>query len=91
MSEVRCKRHDGQWRWMQGRATPLKNNVGKIVKWFGSYTDIHDLVEARIDAKRTREHLSNVIKHAQVTVWAIDLEHSLTLMEGNPLYVFLTS
>lgn len=80
--EIRFKRHDGTWRWMQGTARPFKDSTGRILKWFGSYTDIHDLVEAQLEAKRIREHLTNVIKHAQVTVWAIDKDHILTLLEG---------
>ena len=84
--EIRCKRHDGVWRWMQGRATPLRGNSGKILKWFGSYTDIHELVEARMAAKRAREHLLDVIKHAQVTVWTINTEFTLTLLEGKLMW-----
>lgn len=86
LTELRCRRHDGAWRWMQARASPFRDNTGKILKWFGSYTDIHDLVEARMAAKRAREHLRNVITHAQVTVWTIDTELTLTLLEGKPMW-----
>lgn len=41
--EVRFKRHDGAWRWFQGGAMPLRDADGRILKWFGSYTDIHDV------------------------------------------------
>ena len=80
--EYRVQRHDGVWRWMQGRASRLRNNSGNILKWFGTNTDINDLVEARTSARRTREHLLNVITHPQVTVWAIDKDCRLTLLEG---------
>jgi PAS domain S-box-containing protein len=33
---------DGEYRWHLGRAFPLQNQDGQIVKWFGSCTDIHD-------------------------------------------------
>lgn len=82
MCELRFRRHDGEWRWMQGRAMPMRTDHGKILKWFGSYTDIHDLVNAQLEAKKTREHLANVIKHAHVGVWAIDTECILTLLMG---------
>ena len=86
-TEYRCQRHDGQWRWMLGRAQPLRDSrTGKIVKWMGSLSDIHDLVEARQAAKRTREQLLNVIKHAQVTVWAIDRHRRLTFLEGKLMW-----
>ncbi|MCT7949647.1 PAS domain S-box protein [Ancylothrix sp. C2] len=41
--EYRFKRaSDGQYRWHLGRAFPLRDENGKIIKWFGSGTDIHD-------------------------------------------------
>ena len=67
---------------MQARGSPLRDKSGKIVKWFGSYTDIHDLVEARQEAKKTREQFLNVIKHSKVTIWAIDRDLKITFMEG---------
>ena len=85
--EYRCKRHDGAWRWMLGRALPLKDpKTGKIVKWFGTCTDIHDLIEAKQTATRTREQLLNVIKHAHVTVWAVDKNRTLTFLEGQLMW-----
>jgi PAS domain S-box-containing protein len=87
MTEYRCKRFDGAWRWMLGRALPLRDaKTGKITKWFGTCTDIHDLVEARQEAKRTREQLSNVIKHAHVTVWTVDRNRILTFLEGKLMW-----
>ena len=85
--EYRCRRSDGAWRWMLGRALPLRNHkTGEIMKWFGSITDIHDLVEARQAAKNTREQLLNVIKHAKVTVWTVDRDRTLTFLEGRLMW-----
>ena len=86
ISQVRCKRHDSAWRWMQARASPLRDQAGKILKWFGSYTDIDDIVEAQKAAQLSREHLLDVIKHSQVTVWAIDNNCILTLLEGKTMW-----
>lgn len=33
---------DGEYRWHLGRALPLHDQNGQILKWFGSCTDIHD-------------------------------------------------
>ena len=85
--EYRIRRHDGAWRWMLGRALPLRDQKsGKILKWFGTCTDIHELVEARQAARRTREQLLNVIAHAHVTVWAIDKKRRLTFLEGKLMW-----
>lgn len=40
--EYRMLRADGVYRWMLVRAIPLKDESGKIVRWFGTCTDIHD-------------------------------------------------
>lgn len=86
-TEYRCRRYDGAWRWMLGRALPLRDQkTGNILKWFGTCTDIHDLVEARLAAKRTREQLLNVIKHAHVTVWAVDTNRRISFLEGKLMW-----
>jgi PAS domain S-box-containing protein len=41
---LRC--HDGSYRWMLTTALPFRDNGGRILKWFGSATDIHDKVMA---------------------------------------------
>nr|WP_241758751.1 GAF domain-containing protein [Pyxidicoccus parkwaysis] len=40
--EYRCRRHDGAWRWFLGRARPVRDASGRIVRWFGTCTDIDD-------------------------------------------------
>ncbi|KAL9037461.1 MAG: hypothetical protein Q9214_005695 [Letrouitia sp. 1 TL-2023] len=85
-TEYRCKRHDGEWRWMLGRAMPLRDKTEKIVKWFGTCTDIHEQVQARQDAKQLREQLLEVIKHAKTTVWTVDRNRILTFMEGKLMW-----
>lgn len=52
-TEYRCQSKTGEWRWMLGRALPMRNKkTGIIEKWFGTCTDIHESVEARFNAKR---------------------------------------
>ncbi len=58
--EYRLKRFDGEYCWFLGRALPLKDESGVIVKWFGTCTDIDDqrkqavLLEEKVE-ERTRE------------------------------------
>jgi PAS domain S-box-containing protein len=52
-NEYRLLRADGEYHWHLGRAFPLRNQDGQIVKWFGSCTDIHDqklVIEERAQA-----------------------------------------
>jgi PAS domain S-box-containing protein len=46
--EYRFKdRRTGEYRWHLGRAMPVRDEQGRIVRWFGTCTDIHDLKEAQ--------------------------------------------
>jgi PAS domain S-box-containing protein len=40
--EMRIRRTDGEYRWFLGRAVPLRDKRGKVVKWYGAATDIQD-------------------------------------------------
>ncbi len=45
--EYRFKRAaDGAYKWHLGRALPMRNDQGRIVKWFGSCTDIDEYKRA---------------------------------------------
>jgi PAS domain S-box-containing protein len=42
-SEVRYRRAvDGQYRWFVTRAVPMRDRTGKVMKWYGTSTDIED-------------------------------------------------
>lgn len=41
--EIRIKHAaDGEYRWFLSRAQPIKDPAGKVVRWFGTDTDIHE-------------------------------------------------
>ncbi|KAL9617143.1 MAG: hypothetical protein Q9160_008040 [Pyrenula sp. 1 TL-2023] len=84
--EYRCRRHDGEWRWMLGRALPLRDKkTNAITKWFGTCTDIQDVVDARTNANRIREQLVDVIKHARMSMWTVDANRRMTFYEGESI------
>ena len=53
--EFRIRRYDGIYRWFDTRALPLRDLNGKIVKWFGSNTDIQDDIDMREKLKESEE------------------------------------
>jgi PAS domain S-box-containing protein len=64
--EYRCRRHDGDYRWFLGRANPVLDSEGHVVRWFGTCTDIHDKKEsenALLKAHRQQEEFSYVASH----------------------------
>jgi len=52
----RIRRADGQYRWHLSRALPVRDETGRILRWIGSDTDIHEqkLAEAESAADRDR-------------------------------------
>jgi PAS domain S-box-containing protein len=50
-------RHERRWRWFMGRALPVRDADGNIVKWFGSSTDIDDQKRVEDDLRRANQDL----------------------------------
>ncbi len=48
--QFRIRRHDGVYRWFRTCAAALRDSADRVVKWFGSNTDVDDLkqTEARL-------------------------------------------
>jgi PAS domain S-box-containing protein len=40
--QYRLRHHSGVYRWVLGRALPVRNDAGAIIRWMGTCTDIHD-------------------------------------------------
>lgn len=52
----------------------------------GILRDIHEAAESRFIAKRTRQQLLSVVAHAQMTLFLVDRNRNLTLIEGDPIW-----
>jgi PAS domain S-box-containing protein len=60
------RRHDGQMRWHLSRALPVRDEEGRIVRWFGTNTDITDRIElekALRDADRRKDEFLAMLAH----------------------------
>jgi PAS domain S-box-containing protein len=81
--EYRCKNRDGDYRWFLARALAIRNpETGVIEKWFGTCTDVHESIETKLNAKRTRQQLLSVIAHSHVTLFTVDPNRRVTMLEG---------
>jgi PAS domain S-box-containing protein len=71
----RLRRKDGQYRWYLARATAIRDKQGRIVKWIGTSTDIHDRKKAESEreeslareraARAEAEHSAESIRRLQ--------------------------
>jgi PAS domain S-box-containing protein len=58
--EFRIRRHDGVYRWFDTRALALRDDSGRIVRWFGSNTDIDDAVALRATFEEQQARFAQV-------------------------------
>ena len=68
--EMRCRRANGVYRWFLNRNLPLRDEEGKIVKWYGILFDINALKETE-SALQTRENqLLGIIETIPSMLWS---------------------
>src|SRR5580698_3432393 len=85
--EARFRRaSDGEYRWFLVRGIPLRDPRGKIVKWYGTLTDIEDrkrveqsLQSLSIDLQDSQARLAEAQRITHVGYWVWDFaSNSLT-------------
>jgi PAS domain S-box-containing protein len=65
-NEFRFRAKEGTYRWFLGRALPLRDAQGRIVKWFGNCMDIdeHKRMEQSLkDADRRKDEFLAMLAH----------------------------
>src|SRR6266403_1771921 len=71
-TEARLRRFDGAYRWFLFRANPLRDESGKIVKWYGTNVDIEDRKRAEEELRRSEFYLSEGQRLAHMGSWVLD-------------------
>lgn len=59
-----------EYRWYLGRALPVRDEAGVIVRWFGTSTDIHDLKLAEAQLAHHNEALNRAVEQARAELEA---------------------
>lgn len=61
--EYRLRNVSGEYRWTLGRALPIRNEAGEIIRWFGTCTDIHETKQVAEEREIVAHELSHRIKN----------------------------
>jgi PAS domain S-box-containing protein len=61
--EYRLRRADGEFRWMLVRGLPIRDEQGRVYRWLGTCTDIHDQKAATEQHELLTRELSHRIKN----------------------------
>ena len=85
--EYRTRRHDGQWRAMAVRATPMRDGKGRIYEWVGTSTDVTEVQRTERALLRSDQQLKMVLANAPMILFTVDANGIFTLSRGKALEV----
>ena len=83
--EYRTRRHDGQWRMMAVRATPMRDERGQIYEWVGTSTDITDAQSTELALAQSDQRMQMVMSNAPMILFTVDKDGIFTLSRGKAL------
>jgi PAS domain S-box-containing protein len=81
-TETRLRRADGKYRWFLLRAVPLRDELGNIVKWYGTTTDIEDRKRAEEALLQSEEQWRDVFENNPTMYFMVDAAG--TILSVNP-------
>src|ERR1700686_4824515 len=70
--EARIRRHDGAFRWFLMRVEPLRDETGKIVRWYGTQTDIEALKQLQEKLREEDRELRRITDAIPQTIVVLD-------------------
>lgn len=83
--KFRNRRGDGVYRWQQGRAEPLRNENGDIIRWYGANVDIDDQLATEEALRNSTQQLQQMIDAVPINILSFDPSGKIT--SANKRYV----
>ncbi|UCI19074.1 PAS domain-containing protein [Mesorhizobium sp. B2-1-8] len=77
--KYRLRRADGVYRWVEGRAEPLRDQSGAIVQWYAVTLDIDEEVRAQEALRERERELSQLVNLVPSLLWRLS-------PEGEPVF-----
>jgi formate hydrogenlyase transcriptional activator len=70
--EARLRRYDGGFRWFLMRVEPLRDETGKIIRWYGTCTDIETLKQTEEKLREDERELRRITDAIPQTIVVLD-------------------
>jgi PAS domain S-box-containing protein len=71
--EARVRRVDGEYCWWFIRNVPLRDETGKLIRWYGTAIDIEDRKRAEQALRKSEERWRSVFENSAIGVALTDL------------------
>ncbi len=76
-AEVRLRRRDGQYRWFLMRSNPLRDDQGRVIRFYLARTDIEDRKTTECALEREKDRLGLMLEFTNKLVTKLDLRDLL--------------
>jgi len=87
-TEARLRRFDGEYRWFLFRASPLRNDSGKVVKWYGTNTDLEERKRAEEALRSNEQSLRLIVDTIPALVCTLNAAGEVELLNRQVLEYF---
>ncbi len=76
-ARYRLRRHDGAFRWFDAQAVAHLDEQGRVLRWYGCNTDVHDVTELEQALVRQEAFMHQVAESVagMVSYWSRDLRN----------------
>ncbi|MBX9815788.1 MAG: PAS domain-containing protein, partial [Sphingomonas sp.] len=72
--EYRLRHRSGQYRWVIGRAQPMRDADGRIIRWYGTCTDVDDLKRAEAALQQKTASLETLNRTGAALAAELDVD-----------------
>ncbi|HEX6483989.1 MAG TPA: PAS domain-containing sensor histidine kinase, partial [Ktedonobacteraceae bacterium] len=88
--ESECRLRNGQtgeYRWFLCRGTPVRDETGQIVKWFGTNTDIEEQKRAEEALRQSQARINFLMNSSIIGIYVSEEDQ---IVEANETYLRMT-
>jgi PAS domain S-box-containing protein len=76
--ELRMRRFDGEYRWFDNRGVPIRDDSGRIARWYILLTDIEDRTQALARLEQMQSDFAHMNRVSMMGELAASLSHEIT-------------
>ena len=81
----RVRRANGEYRWFLSRAQPLRDELGNVVKWYGTDTDIEGQKRAEDALRESEQRFRDFTESASDWYWETGPDHRFITVSDQQL------